>query len=49
MVLPADLVGESLIDAMRDAPSGEYLLVEKGGEVYGVLATADVNRVFSGV
>ncbi|WP_248963097.1 site-2 protease family protein [Sphaerisporangium perillae] len=49
LVLPADLAGESLIDAMREAPSGEYLLVERGGDVYGVLVTADVNRVFSGV
>ncbi|NUP03520.1 MAG: site-2 protease family protein [Nonomuraea sp.] len=49
MVLPADLVGEPLIDAMRSAPAGEYLLVERGGEIYGVLATADVNRVFTGV
>ncbi|MFD1543013.1 site-2 protease family protein [Nonomuraea guangzhouensis] len=49
MVLAADLTGEALIDAMREAPAGEYLLVERGGEIYGVLATADVNRVFSGV
>ena len=49
MVLAADLMGEALIDAMREAPAGEYLLVERGGEIYGVLATADVNRVFSGV
>ncbi|GII61250.1 peptidase M50 [Sphaerisporangium krabiense] len=49
LVLPADLSGESLLDAMRDAPSGEYLLVERGGDVYGVLVTADVNRVFAGV
>jgi hypothetical protein len=49
LVLGADLVGESLIDAMREAPAGEYLLVEQGGEIYGVLATADVNRVFTGV
>ncbi|GAA1275052.1 hypothetical protein GCM10009677_30570 [Sphaerisporangium rubeum] len=50
LVLPADLSGEALIDAMRGAPSGEYLLVERdGGGVYGVLVTADVNRVFSGV
>ncbi|MCG5214925.1 site-2 protease family protein [Streptosporangium sp. KLBMP 9127] len=49
LVLPADLTGEELIDAMRDTPAGEYLLVERGGEVYGVLTTADVNRVFSGV
>jgi Zn-dependent protease/CBS domain-containing protein len=49
MVLAADLVGEPLIDAMRETPAGEYLLVERGGEIYGVLATADVNRVFIGV
>ncbi|MEW9551636.1 site-2 protease family protein [Nonomuraea sp. NPDC050783] len=49
MVLAADLAGEPLIDAMRQAPGSEYLLVEPGGEVYGVLSTADVNRVFTGV
>ncbi|SDK66253.1 site-2 protease family protein [Nonomuraea jiangxiensis] len=49
MVLRADLVGEPLIDAMREAPGSEYLLVEHGGEIFGVLATADVNRVFTGV
>ncbi|MFI9431451.1 MULTISPECIES: site-2 protease family protein [Streptosporangium] len=49
LVLAADLSGESLIDAMREAPAGEYLLVERGGEIFGVLATSDVNRVFSGV
>ncbi|MFI7611841.1 site-2 protease family protein [Nonomuraea terrae] len=48
MVLAADLRGEPLIDAMREAPGSEYLLVEHGGEIYGVLATADVNRVFTG-
>ncbi|WP_223167533.1 site-2 protease family protein [Nonomuraea sp. SYSU D8015] len=49
MVLDADLTGEPLIEAMREAPGSEYLLVERGGGVYGVLATADVNRVFTGV
>ncbi|MEV0234348.1 site-2 protease family protein [Nonomuraea sp. NPDC050786] len=49
MVLRADLAGEPLIDAMREAPGSEYLLVESGGEIYGVLSTADVNRVFTGV
>ncbi|KAB8195217.1 CBS domain-containing protein [Nonomuraea phyllanthi] len=49
MVLPADLTGETLIDAMREAPGSEYLLVDGSGEIYGVLSTADVNRVFSGV
>nr|BFE80068.1 hypothetical protein GCM10020093_026690 [Planobispora longispora] len=41
--------GEPLIDAMREAPAGEYLLVERGGEIFGVLSTADVNRLFTGV
>ncbi|MFC6083821.1 site-2 protease family protein [Sphaerisporangium aureirubrum] len=49
LVLRADLSGEALLDAMRGAPSGEYLLVERGGDIFGVLVTADVNRVFSGV
>ncbi|WP_440066541.1 site-2 protease family protein [Streptosporangium sp. OZ121] len=49
LVLAADLEGEPLIDAMRESPAGEYLLVERGGEIFGVLATSDVNRVFSGV
>ncbi|MEV0147568.1 MULTISPECIES: site-2 protease family protein [unclassified Nonomuraea] len=49
MVLAADLTGEPLIDAMRETPAAEYLLVERTGEIYGVLATADVNRVFAGV
>ncbi|RVX42076.1 Zn-dependent protease [Nonomuraea polychroma] len=49
MVLDADLVGEPLIDAMRETPGSEYLLVERGGAIFGVLATADVNRVFTGV
>ncbi|MFB9677223.1 site-2 protease family protein [Streptosporangium vulgare] len=49
LVLAADLEGEPLIEAMRESPAGEYLLVERGGEIFGVLATSDVNRVFSGV
>jgi Zn-dependent protease/CBS domain-containing protein len=49
LVLAADLVGEPLIEAMRETPAGEYLLVERGGEIYGVLTTSDVNRVFTGV
>ncbi|MBN6055574.1 site-2 protease family protein [Nonomuraea sp. RK-328] len=49
MILAADLTGEPLIDAMRETPAGEYLLVERSGEIYGVLATSDVNRVFTGV
>ena len=43
-VLTADLSGEQLLAAMRDHPASEYLVVEPGGGIYGVLTTADVER-----
>jgi CBS domain-containing protein len=49
LVLPADLSGMALLDAMRKAPASEYLLVEPSGQVYGVLAARDLDGVFSGV
>ena len=49
MVLPADLSGMALIDAIRRAPASEYLLVEPSGQVYGVLAARDVDHAFAGV
>jgi len=49
MVLPADLSGMALLDAIRRAPATEYLLVEPSGQVYGVLAARDVDRAFVGV
>ncbi len=48
MVLPAELAGEELLEALRAEPSSEYLVVEPTGEVYGVLAAADVRRAFAG-
>ncbi|MGH3392761.1 MAG: CBS domain-containing protein, partial [Actinomadura sp.] len=45
--LSADLSGEDLIEALRRAPATEYLLVEPAGQVYGVLATSDVDRAFA--
>jgi hypothetical protein len=48
-VLPADLSGMALLDAIRMAPATEYLLVEPSGQVYGVLATRDVDHAFAGV
>ena len=39
MILSADLSGMALLDALRRAPSSEYLLVEPSGEVVGVLAS----------
>ena len=43
-VLTTDLTGEQLLLAIRDHPASEYLVVEPGGGIYGVLATADVER-----
>ena len=47
LTLPADISGEQLIEAIRALPTTEYLLVEPGGPIYGVLVTADVDAAFS--
>ena len=49
LVLPVDINGMALLDAMRRAPASEYLLVEPSGQVYGVLAARDLDHVFAGV
>ena len=46
LVLDADMAGEELIRAMSGTPAEEYVLVEPDGTIFGVLATADVDRVF---
>ncbi|HEU5417033.1 MAG TPA: site-2 protease family protein [Streptosporangiaceae bacterium] len=48
MVLSADLSGMDLIEAVRRRPATEYLLIEPSGQVYGVLATADLDHAFAG-
>ena len=48
LVLSADLEGADLIDAVRQNPASEYLLVEPSGQLYGVLATSDLDRAFAG-
>ncbi|MGN6177261.1 MAG: site-2 protease family protein, partial [Streptosporangiaceae bacterium] len=48
LVLPADLSGMALIEAVRRTPASEYLLVESSGQVFGVLATADLDHAFAG-
>jgi CBS-domain-containing membrane protein len=49
MILPADLSGIELIEAVRRAPATEYLLVEPSGQIYGVLTAADLDHAFAGV
>jgi Zn-dependent protease len=49
MILSADLTGMDLLEAVRKTPASEYLLVEPSGQVYGVLATSDLDHAFAGV
>jgi Zn-dependent protease len=46
LTLPATVAGEDLVLAISRRPAEEYLLVEADGRIYGVLATADVDRAF---
>lgn len=43
----ADLTGEELVQVMTSRPASEYLVVEANGDIYGVLATADVERALT--
>jgi Zn-dependent protease len=47
MVLSADLVGQELLEAVQRSPASEYLLIEPSGQVYGVLATSDLDHAFA--
>jgi Zn-dependent protease len=44
--LPSGIGGEELIRAITARPSGEYLLLDPDGTIFGVLSTADVDRAF---
>lgn len=44
LVVSAELAGHDLVEAISRFPASEYLVVEATGEVFGVLATADVER-----
>jgi Zn-dependent protease len=47
LVLPADLSGMALLEAVRKSPASEYLLVEPSGQVFGVLAARDLDHAFA--
>jgi Zn-dependent protease/CBS domain-containing protein len=47
LTLAADLAGEELVTAMTSHPASEYLVVEANGDVYGMLAAADVERALT--
>ncbi|MFF0267778.1 M50 family metallopeptidase [Kribbella sp. NPDC004536] len=40
--------GEEILATLREHPASEYLVLDPAGGVYGVLATADVERAFRG-
>ena len=46
-VVAASLAGEELVRALTRLPASEYLVVEANGDIYGVLASADVERAVS--
>jgi Zn-dependent protease len=48
IVLSADLSGMELIEAVQRSPASEYLLIEPSGQVFGVLATSDLDHAFAG-
>ncbi|MFK0254615.1 site-2 protease family protein [Streptomyces sp. NPDC090445] len=46
MKVSADLTGEELLDHLRTTPATEYLVLDTGGHVYGVLSALDVEKAF---
>ena len=46
--LPADITGDELLSAINRAPCAEYLLVEPGGLLVGVLSLTDLDRAVRG-
>ena len=45
-ILGINDTGEEILENLRKSPAGEYLVLDADGEVYGVLATADVEQAF---
>jgi Zn-dependent protease/CBS domain-containing protein len=45
LTVAADVGGEELLSAITAFPASEYLVVEPNGDVFGLLATRDVERV----
>lgn len=43
--LAAELSGQELIEALRATPASEYVVVDRGGAIMGVLAATDVARM----
>lgn len=48
LVLPVELTGEALIDAVRSTPASEYLVVHPDGSPAGILAITDLATTLKG-
>ncbi|MFD3876162.1 site-2 protease family protein [Streptomyces sp. NPDC058623] len=46
MKVSAELTGEELLDHLRANPATEYLVLETGDTIYGVLSALDVEKAF---
>ena len=47
LLLDADLSGEGLVAALQATLATEYVLLERGGTVFGVLTTKDVDAAYA--
>lgn len=47
LMLPLDIDADALLLAIQRTPATEYLLMGTDGSIFGVLATADVDRAFA--
>jgi Zn-dependent protease len=47
LMVPDDLEGEALLHRLSGTVSGEYLVIDHGGTVVGVLSARDVNAAFA--
>lgn len=47
LTLSADLAGENLVRAMHASPASEYVLLDAGGVLFGVLVSKDVDDAFA--
>ncbi|MFC0625860.1 site-2 protease family protein [Kribbella deserti] len=45
-ILGVNDTGEEILGSLRSNPASEYLVLDAHGDVYGVLATSDVERAF---
>ncbi|MFF4371127.1 site-2 protease family protein [Streptomyces sp. NPDC001594] len=46
MKVSAELTGEALLEHLRTTPATEYLVLDTGGGIYGVLSALDVEKAF---